>query len=70
MLQMTFPWSILYLQFGVCVTCSFAQVPDQPKRDELANLFGLTDEDKLDIAANTDKQADRAQQEQEEEVFF
>eukprot|EP00878_Enallax_costatus_P008337 GHUV01008715.1.p1 GENE.GHUV01008715.1~~GHUV01008715.1.p1 ORF type:complete len:884 (+),score=360.27 GHUV01008715.1:261-2912(+) len=46
------------------------KVTDQSKRDELAGLFGLTEEDKLDVITSTDKQADKAKQEQEEEAFF
>lgn len=47
-----------------------SQVSDVAKRDELAGLFGLTEEDKLDIATSSGKEADKAAQEQEEEAFF
>lgn len=46
------------------------QVADEAKRDELAGLFGLTEEDKLDVATSSDKESDKAKQEQEDDTFF
>jgi hypothetical protein len=46
------------------------QVQDQAKRDELSGLFGLSDEDKADIASRSDSRAEKMRQEQEEEAFF
>jgi hypothetical protein len=45
-------------------------VHDQAKRDELSGLFGLSDEDKADIASRSDSHAEKIRQEQEEEAFF
>jgi hypothetical protein len=46
------------------------QVHDQAKRDELSGLFGLSEEDKSDIASRSDSHAEKIRQEQEEEAFF
>lgn len=44
------------------------QVAEEPKRAELAGLFGLTADDIADISSQADKQAEK--QKEEEEAFF
>ncbi|KAF6255592.1 hypothetical protein COO60DRAFT_1641425 [Scenedesmus sp. NREL 46B-D3] len=46
------------------------KVHDAAKRDELSGLFGLTEEDKADIASRSDSHAEKIRQEQEEDAFF
>eukprot|EP00877_Chromochloris_zofingiensis_P006644 jgi/Chrzof1/2232/Cz11g07180.t1_TIC110[v5.2] len=47
-----------------------SKVPDDAKRDELAHLFGLNDDEKSEIMAGSGVAADKLKREQEEEAFF
>jgi hypothetical protein len=62
--------STLVASDAFCGLCCACQVPEPAKRDELAGLFGLTEEEKADINLGADKQAEKIKAEQEEEAFF
>lgn len=46
------------------------KVADEAKRDELAGLFGLSEEEKADVTFGADKAAEAAKAAEEEDAFF
>lgn len=59
---------VLLINLPQSLSLSFFQVTDAAKRDELAGLFGLTQDDIADISKAADKEAEKAKE--EEEAFF